>query len=172
MSLASQLKVHIRWMIRRDMSEVLSIEKGSFSKPWQEEDFLTCLRNRNVIGMVAEIREQVVGYMIHELHNNHLTIVNFAVDPDRRRQAIGSQMIAKLVSKLASHRRTGINLVVRETNVDMQLFLRNQGFRATKVLRSYYDDSGEAGYEMWYRLAASPDQDVECATVNRVAKYL
>lgn len=30
----------IRWLIRRDMNEVLEIEKDCFAIPWSEEDFL------------------------------------------------------------------------------------------------------------------------------------
>ena len=60
-----QLRVHIRWMIRRDMPEVLQTETQSFEFAWTEEDFLRCLRQRNCIGMVAEQGEQVVGFMIY-----------------------------------------------------------------------------------------------------------
>ena len=49
-----EVNVHIRWMIRRDMPEVLQIERTSFEYPWSEEDFIRCLRQRNCIGMVAE----------------------------------------------------------------------------------------------------------------------
>ena len=49
-----QCDVQIRWMIRRDMPEVLDIERLSFEFAWTEEDFLCCLRQRNCIGMVAE----------------------------------------------------------------------------------------------------------------------
>ena len=55
-----EANVHIRWMIRRDMSEVLEIEKSSFEFPWSEEDFIRCLRQRNCIGMVAEFDDRVV----------------------------------------------------------------------------------------------------------------
>jgi len=48
-----QVKVHIRWMIRRDMQEVLQAEQQCFDQSWTEEDFLRCLRQRNCIGMVA-----------------------------------------------------------------------------------------------------------------------
>ena len=58
-----QVRVHIRWMIRRDMPEVLQAEQASFEFPWTEEDFLRCLRQRNCIGMVAEQGEKVVGFM-------------------------------------------------------------------------------------------------------------
>ena len=50
-----QVRVHIRWMIRRDMPEVLDIENQAFEFPWTEEDFIRCLRQRNCIGMVAEL---------------------------------------------------------------------------------------------------------------------
>ena len=60
-----QVPVHIRWMIRRDMPEVLAIEGQSFEFPWSEEDFLRCLRQRKCIGMVAEQHERVIGFMIY-----------------------------------------------------------------------------------------------------------
>src|SRR5207237_9807743 len=135
-----QLRVHIRWMIRRDMPEVLNIEQQSFEYAWTEEDFLRCLRQRNCIGMVAEQSEKVVGFMIYELHKAKLHILNFAVSPACRRQAVGSQMVGKLVGKLSSHRRTKITLEVRETNLVAQLFFRSQGFKAVRVLRRYYED--------------------------------
>src|SRR4029078_10231989 len=56
-----QLRVHIRWMIRRDMAEVVDVERASFEFPWFEEEFIRCLRQRNCIGMVAEHAERVVG---------------------------------------------------------------------------------------------------------------
>src|SRR3954470_5635962 len=116
-----QARVHIRWMIRRDMPEVLQIETQSFEFAWTEEDFLRCLRQRNCIGMVAEHGEKVVGFMIYELHKAKLHILNFAVHPNFRRTAIGGQMISKLIGKLSSHRRTKITLAVRESNLNAQL---------------------------------------------------
>src|SRR6476660_3526776 len=94
-----QVRVHIRWMIRRDMPEVIQTEQESFEYAWTEEDFLRCLRQRNCIGMVAAQGEKVVGFMIYELHKAKLHILNFAVHPSCRRLGVGAQMTAKLVSK-------------------------------------------------------------------------
>src|ERR671926_1967062 len=109
----AQVRVHIRWMIRRDMPEVLAIEHASSDFPWCEEEFLRVLRQRNCIGMVAEHGERVVGFMIYELHKAKLQVLNFAVAPEFRRQGVGRQMMVKLVGKLSSHRRTRIVLHVR-----------------------------------------------------------
>jgi ribosomal-protein-alanine N-acetyltransferase len=157
-------------MIRRDMPEVLAAERESFEYSWTEEDFLRCLRQRNCIGMVAEHGEKVVGFMIYELHKTKLHILNFAVSPGYRRTGIGAQMISKLVGKLSSHRRTKITLAVRETNLPAQLFFRAQEFRALKVLRNYYEDSGEDAFLMQYRIPNDAGDDVE-ETVNRIAQY-
>ena len=165
-----QARVHIRWMIRRDMPEVLQTEQESFEYSWTEEDFLRCLRQRNCIGMVAEQGEKVVGFMIYELHKAKPHILNFAVSPSYRRVGVGGQMVAKLISKLSSHRRTRITLEVRETNLPAQLFFRSQGFRAIKVLRSFYEDSGEDAFLMQYRLADDAGDDYDDA-VNRIAQY-
>jgi ribosomal-protein-alanine N-acetyltransferase len=164
------VRVHIRWMIRRDMPEVLQTEQESFEYSWTEEDFLRCLRQRNCIGMVAEQGEKVVGFMIYELHKSKLHILNFAVNPVQRRCHVGCQMVAKLISKLSSHRRTRITLEVRETNLTAQLFFRSQGFKAVRVLRNFYEDSGEDAFLMQYRIADDTGEDTDDA-VNRIATF-
>src|SRR5271155_4886166 len=135
-----QLRVHIRWMIRRDMPEVLQAEQESFEYSWTEEDFLRCLRQRNCIGMVAEQGEKVVGFMIYELHKSKLHVLNFAVHPSWRRCGVGAQMIGNLVAKL---------------------FFRKMEFRAQRVLRSFYEDSGEDAFLMEYRFAGAMSEDSE-----------
>jgi ribosomal-protein-alanine N-acetyltransferase len=165
-----QARVHIRWMIRRDMPEVLQTEQDSFEYSWTEEDFLRCLRQRNCIGMVAEQGEKVVGFMIYELHKAKLHILNFAVHPQMRRVGIGAQMVSKLIGKLSSHRRTRITLEVRETNLAAQLFFRYQDFKAVRVLRSFYPDSGEDAFMMQYCLPEDTGEDGE-ESVNRIAQY-
>ncbi|MGL5095569.1 MAG: ribosomal protein S18-alanine N-acetyltransferase [Planctomycetia bacterium] len=153
-----ELRVHIRWMIRRDMPEVLHIEQESYDFAWTEEDFLQCLRQRNCIGMVAELGEKIVGFMIYELHKSKLHILNFAVHPEHRRCQIGLQMVQKLVSKLSSHRRTSITLEVRETNLAAQLFFREASFQAMRVVRDYYPDTGEDAYLMQFRFHPAPTE--------------
>ena len=145
------VRVHIRWMIRRDMPAVLDIEADSFEFPWLEEDFVRCLRQRNCIGMVAEQDEQIVGFMVYELNKTRLHILNFAVAPEYRRLGAGSQMIGKLIGKLSAQRRSRIILEVRETNLPAQLFFRENGFRAVSVLRNFYEDTPEDAYLMQYR---------------------
>jgi ribosomal-protein-alanine N-acetyltransferase len=69
-------------------------------------------------------------------------------------------MIAKLIGKLSSQRRSRITLEVRETNLPAQLFFRTVGFRAVSVLRQYYADTPEDAYLMQYRYRPEPQEAV------------
>lgn len=160
--------VHIRWMIRRDMSDVLTIENESFEFSWSEQDFIRCLRQRNCIGMVAEVDDQIVGFMIYELHKTRLHLLNFAVSGRCLRNGIGSQMVAKLVSKLSQQRRTRILLEVRETNLSAQMFFRKAGFRAVSVVRDYYEDTTEDAYVMQYRYRTHQNESI--LPINRISR--
>jgi ribosomal-protein-alanine N-acetyltransferase len=144
--------VQVRWMIRRDMGDVLNIEAQSFEFPWNEEDFLCCLRQRNCIGMVADYEHCIRGFMIYELFQDRMHVMSFAVAQKFRRFGIGRHMMGKLVNKLSEQRRTSITLEVRETNLGAQLFFQKAGFRATSVLRDYYEDTCEDAYAMEYAL--------------------
>jgi ribosomal-protein-alanine N-acetyltransferase len=162
-------RTQIRWLIRRDMDEVLSIERASFQFPWTEEEFLCCLRQRNCIGTVAELDHRIVGFMIYELHKSMLRILNFAVAPDARRSGIGRQMVQRLIDKLSQQRRREIVLEVRETNVPAQLFFSNNGFRAITVLRKHYDDTCEDAYYMRYCM--TEDGTIPFIPHNRISEY-
>lgn len=165
-----QCAVQIRWMIRRDMPEVLDIEQQSFEFAWTEEDFLCCLRQRNCIGMVAEHQERIVGFMIYELLKSQLHVLNFAVAPWSRRTAVGTQMVEKLVHKLAQQRRQEVRLEVRETNLQAQLFFRQQGFAASNVLRGYYEDTAEDAYVMRYLLNQGEVTHSTFTPTNRISE--
>ncbi len=160
-SRACETVVHIRWMIRRDMPEVLTIEDGSFEFPWLEEDFIRCLRQRNCIGMVAEYDDRVVGFMIYELHKNRIHVLNFAIASDCRRRGVGNRMVAKLTAKLSSQRRSRIVIEVRETNLAAQLFFRENGFRAVSVLKAYYEKTSDDAYLMQFRYRPIRDPSLD-----------
>lgn len=156
----------IRWLIRRDMDEVLAIERASFEHPWTEEEFLVVLRTKNCIGMVLEVGTSVKGFMLYELHQENLRILNFAVDPDERNKGYGTALVEKLVGKLSEQRRHEINLEVRETNVPAQLFFAGLGFKAIGILKGHYEDSHEDAYHMRYTLG-----EPQVSLTNRISKY-
>lgn len=143
----------IRWMVARDMSQVMEIERASFDHPWTASDFHDFLGRRHKIGMVAKVGNRIAGFGTYELNSDHIRLTSIAVDPLIRRQGVGESMISHLKRKLSTRSRTSIIAETRETNIAAQLFLRDQGFFAERILRKFYQTSEghEDAYQMIYR---------------------
>jgi ribosomal-protein-alanine N-acetyltransferase len=122
--------LHVRWMIARDMPEVLALSAGG-SDPWDRERLLQCLRLRNCIGMVAEQRDgAAVGFVIYELHKAKLHILTLGAATPAARLAL----LAKVRSKVeGSYHRNRITISVPETDLAAQLAWRADGWRCVAV---------------------------------------
>ena len=92
---------------------------------------------RRFLGIVAEYKNKIIGYMIYELDKEDIHVVNIAVHPEFRRAGVGSQMIAKLLPKLGVKRKA-IDLIISERNLALQLFLKENDFKAIEVLHKYF----------------------------------
>jgi len=65
--------IHLRWLVQRDMDAVVRIEQLCFGDdqscsddgPWSGKTITDMLQQKNIIGMVAEWKDQVVGYVVY-----------------------------------------------------------------------------------------------------------
>lgn len=147
----ASLRVHVRWMVRRDVGQVEAIEQANGWHPLTSGDILAANQSRNRISMVAECGETIVGYSMHDLHESRMAIARLVVPPDCRRLGIGGQIVAALQRKASqSYGRKSIVVDVPETMLEAQLFFRRMGFRAAKVLRGHYGT--EDAYRMFWRV--------------------
>lgn len=159
----------IRWMVPRDLDGVVSIDRRSFAEnPWTGDDFLEYLRASNCIAMISEIGDTVVGYMIYELHRNHLKLAALAVDPDHRRQSVATDLVEKLFYKVEKHHRAGAELIVGDDNYAAQALFKKCGFRAVSVVKDYYGPRDD-GYRMRW---ANKNPSTVAVNNNRISTWL
>lgn len=140
MTAKKQLVVHIRWMLLRDQPEVLRIEKEGFPEPWSHTELTDTLCQKNVMGMVAEYNDRVVGFFVYHLGGKLIEVINVAVAAEFRGHGVGTAMIEKLKSKLQDKRRVKLAAFVSEHNLGAQLFFRSQGFIATEIVPEFFRD--------------------------------
>lgn len=161
----------IRWLIRRDMPQVMEIESFSQS-PWTQEQILDALRQRYCVGMVCECSEshRVIGFMIYELHKSKLIVLNVAVHPQRRRQGVGMSLLNRLMDKLSRERRKEVTLHCRESNLPMQCLCRSVGMRCVEIIPGFYDD--EDAYLMSYRISGEYDLHGRWSPANRISQFI
>lgn len=132
-----------------DLPDVVKIETKCFEFPWLEDDFTKFMRELVNCATVAEYENKVIGFMFYELHKEYIHLINFAVSPEYWRQGVGSQMVAKLITKLSTKRRK-ILLEICETNLPAQWFFSFCGFRAIDVLHNFYCDTSKDAYLMQF----------------------
>ena len=146
-----------RWAIESDIPAMLKIEELCFDSPWTAKDIKGNLRQRNIIGQVVESPDGVVrGFMVYQLEHRKIEILNLAIDPEFQGRGLGRQLVEVLKDKLDDGRRAEISLVIREKNVDGQLFFRSLGFRAVKTVDNFYRDVDEQAYVMSCRFSPKP----------------
>lgn len=158
----------VRWLCRRDMDDVLRIERQCFDHPWTREDFVCCLSQRNCIGVVVDVRSEVAGFMIYELAHGRFHILNIAVARPFRRMHLARSMVERVIWKLAETHRTHIFCEVRERNLTAQQFFKALDFRAVAVLRAHYDDTEEDAYLMRF----TDDSRSLANPTNRIKGYV
>lgn len=115
----------IRWMSSKDVSVVNSISECSGI----EVSIERLARKRDFICVVAEISKSVRGFALYRIGKEKISIKHLAVESDFRRMGIASSLVSRVLSKMDS-RRSRVETVVSEYNLDAHLFLRSMGFRA------------------------------------------
>ena len=141
---------YLRYMLRQDLDAVVAIDKDLFDFPWTKAEFVLAMQQKNTIGMVVERNEEVVGYMVYEIHRHKIHVLNFAVRARSQRLGIGRELVERLKSRLHFKQREMIVTEVRESNLDAQLFFKSQGFKCTSILHGFYhpEHTLDAAYKM------------------------
>ena len=169
------IPVKIRWMRRADIDDVVSIEEAcDFDYPWSRQEFVTCLRRRGCINVVAERNKETVGYLVYavtedlDTEEKRLDVLNFAVAPKKQRRSIGTQMADKLKEKMHQTHAASIEFLIHAENLGAQLFLKSQGFRAVELVSDYTDETMEVEEEV-YVMQYRPKYKFRIN--NRISKY-
>ena len=139
----SPIKIELRWMIKRDLREVVAIDEISFMLPWSEQYFRERLKFDKALGMVAVAGGKVVGYMVFECWQEHLGLIKISVHPDYRNQGIGTELIKRLKCKLAIHSRKKIITVASSVDLVAINFFTALGFRVGPIDMNAHQGNAE-----------------------------
>jgi len=138
------LKVRLDAMRASDLDAVQRIEKASFSTPWPAYAYRQEIEtNRMAHYIVARVGREVVGFAGIWLMVDQAHITTFAVDPEWRRQGIGSHMALALLRMSRTLGARNATLEVRLSNLEARRLYERFGFRPVGVRPRYYTDNGE-----------------------------
>jgi ribosomal-protein-alanine N-acetyltransferase len=164
------LPVRVEPMTEADLGMVLAIERVSFATPWPRDIFLGELRGSDLAHLfVARIIEGdrqgwVVGYSCTWVVADEMHITNFAVHPDFRRQHVGHQLLAGVLTRAVELGCRQAVLEVRASNRGAQRLYGRFGFAPVAVRKRYYTDNHEDAIVMFLDAIASRLQRISART--------
>ncbi len=145
----------IRPMRRRDVPEVMEIERGSFSAPWSAFTFRSLLRRRSAVLLVAEEGERIAGYAVLWIGSGGAELGNLAVRRAFRGQGTGRALLDEVLREAAAGGAGTVFLEVRESNEAARQLYAGAGFRFVGMRSDYYVSPREDALVMRIRLDSS-----------------
>jgi [ribosomal protein S18]-alanine N-acetyltransferase len=146
----------LRRMARRDLVEILEIERVSFPSPWSRASFERELAATWALPAVAVEEtpggERLVGYACAWNVADEVQLLTVAVHPARRRRGVGEALVRGVQEEAVARRARAVLLEVRVSNVPARRLYARLGFRPTGLRRGYYGP-GQDGVLMEWRRA-------------------
>ncbi len=138
----------IRRLTYADLPQVIAIERRAFPTPWSLAMFVLELSKPSGVCLAARRDGRLVGYLICSRYDAIWHVMNIAVDPDVRRTAVASGLIAELLERVGGL-AARLTLEVRRSNAGAIALYERFGFLAAGRRRRYYQDTGEDAVIMW-----------------------
>ena len=130
--------IEIRDMGEQDISQVMQIERISFSTPWSETCFYKEMHKARAISRVAVLRELIIGYSVGEYVIDEGHILDLAVHPHYRSMHVATTLVEDIIKEFCSFMCRFIYLEVRASNHTALMLYRNLGFIDVGIRKWYY----------------------------------
>ena len=134
-----------------DVPQILDLEFDCFVKPHDLYEISVLRKSQHIKMYVVEFSEIVVGYIFLHFQSDAIEIIRLAVKGNYRRQGIGTSLIKCAKQRLEPFECKNLEIVVPERHLGSQLFLRENAFKAARIIRSF-DDAGESAYLFRYQM--------------------
>lgn len=131
-----------------DLESLTALESRCFRWPWGRLSFEGELAARDGGSLVARAtsstgQEKVIAYLFYRLIAGEVHILRVAVDPEWRRQGIGSRLVRECLQAARRLKATAVMLEVRPSNTEAIELYHKFGFQVMARRPGYYSDSRE-----------------------------
>jgi [ribosomal protein S18]-alanine N-acetyltransferase len=143
-------------MRSRDLDEVVTIERASFTLPWSRGAFLYEMeQNRVARCWVLREADRVIAYVCLWEIGDEVHITNIAVHPGSRRRGLGRTLLTNVLDDARHRSLRVVGLEVRPSNQEALGLYDSFGFKVVGRRKGYYYDTGEDALVMELDLEAA-----------------
>lgn len=149
------MNIVIEPMTKEHISQVVEIEKQSFSLPWSKEAFLESFTYDHAMFLVAldyASKSTVAGYIGMYKVLNEGDITNIAVSPEYRGKGVGLALMNSLKELAQGKNIDNLILEVRESNSIAIHLYEKVGFCRAGIRKNFYEKPVENAIVMYMQL--------------------
>jgi len=140
-----------------DLDEIVAIENVSYPSPWPKQIFEREIEAQNSYKRIIRFSGSVVAYIVTWTVHDEVHILNIAVHPDFRKIGLGEMLLRDCLGFSAERGLKLAVLEVRTSNSGAIKLYEKIGFKALRVRKKYYSDTGEDAYVMLYELESEKE---------------
>lgn len=144
-------RYRIRRMQTEDAGKVSELEAANFSMPWKKPDFEKAAQDKDVLYLIAEQNERIVGCCGVRNLCGEGEITNVSVDVSCRREGIARQLLMQLLKDGAEMGIFAFTLEVRSENTAAVSLYESLGFVTEGVRPHFYTMPDDDALIMWKR---------------------
>lgn len=131
----------------RHLRELLRIERECFTtEAFTQKQIETLIRNPNGTAFLAQVKEQVAGFIIGEIENHEMVKVGHICTIDvafkHRRRGVGLKLLEEMESAFLQRGAETCYLEVRVGNKEARRLYEKQGYIELEDLDNYYSRGG------------------------------
>jgi [ribosomal protein S18]-alanine N-acetyltransferase len=140
----------LRGVLPSDFEQLYQLDQVCFEPgvAYSRDELRRFLSMSSCEGVVAEAERRVVGFAIGYLSRGKVAhVVTLDVDPGRRREGLGRDLLENLLGRFVAHGARRARLEVSTENRGAIAFYEELGFARLGTIRDYYSPGADA-FEM------------------------
>jgi [ribosomal protein S18]-alanine N-acetyltransferase len=142
------MRLNIRDATRRDLPQILTIERLGFAHPWSLESFMRELSlpfSRTIVATTKTASgEALAGYLCRWLVADECHVLNVAVHPELRRMGVGERLMSDAITEAKAKDAHLVTLEVRRSNLPARGLYRKLNFEERRLRHNYYGPGEDA----------------------------
>ncbi|MGH9453968.1 MAG: ribosomal protein S18-alanine N-acetyltransferase [Terriglobia bacterium] len=164
------MEIHIRSLDRKDIPQILEIQKQNPSAAqWKEADYDSLFSQPGRVALAATEASAgerqagaILGFAIFRQVVDEAELLNLAVEPSCQRRGIGRDLLREGMRQLVQAQAQFLFLEVRGSNQAALALYASMGFERLSLRPAYYQNPCEDGYILCAQLpgrkGAHPDR--------------
>ncbi len=145
------MQVILREILDADVKAIADIERECFALPWSEGEIVSACKRADFCGVVAQIDNQVVAYLLGLSLFENAEVLRIAVKKEFRGKKLGATVLDSFFEKVKARGAETVFLEVRVSNLPAIRLYESRAFTRGRVREKYYEN-GESAVEMHKRL--------------------